>query len=284
MRASPSSDFTAHLALGTTTLAWLVEITRRDGGSVALTTHDADLVVEGTSYLAADGFAPSSVAQAADLSVDGLELSGLVAAGLVSAEDLDAGLYDGAAVTMALCNWADPTQGRMVMSKGWIGEVRRDDVGWRAELRALQSKLQTDLGRYYQLECDAEFGDARCGYDAASTEVSGTLTGATDGRVFIDSGRGEATGYFDRGVLTWTAGANAGLSAEVKEFVSGGTIRLFLPMGRAVAIGDEYTLRRGCDKRATTCQAYSNFVNFRGFPSIPGPQALLTRPPAPPQG
>jgi uncharacterized phage protein (TIGR02218 family) len=45
---------------------------------------------------------------------------------------------------------------------------------------------------------------------------------------------------------------------------------------RAVAEGDSFIARAGCDKRISTCNAkFANTANFRGFPNIPGQDAVL---------
>jgi uncharacterized phage protein (TIGR02218 family) len=44
-------------------------------------------------------------------------------------------------------------------------------------------------------------------------------------------------------------------------------------------VGDRVALREGCDKMIATCSArFSNVVNFRGEPHVPG-NDLLTRHP-----
>jgi uncharacterized phage protein (TIGR02218 family) len=43
-----------------------------------------------------------------------------------------------------------------------------------------------------------------------------------------------------------------------------------------IAPGDAFVAFAGCDKRIETCAArFGNVVNFRGFPSIPGQDAIL---------
>lgn len=81
---------------------------------------------------------------------------------------------------------------------------------------------------------------------------------------------GATSGHFDFGVITFTSGLNTGLSMEVRQYVPG-QITLVLPMPYACAIGDDYELVAGCDKLHTTCQVkFSNLVNFRGEPHVPG--------------
>ncbi len=45
---------------------------------------------------------------------------------------------------------------------------------------------------------------------------------------------------------------------------------------RSIAAGDALTIRAGCEKRMETCGAkFANTANFRGFPHIPGQDAVL---------
>jgi hypothetical protein len=45
---------------------------------------------------------------------------------------------------------------------------------------------------------------------------------------------------------------------------------------RAIAGTDTFTIRAGCDKRIATCGTkFANVANFRGFPDIPGQDAVL---------
>jgi uncharacterized phage protein (TIGR02218 family) len=73
--------------------------------------------------------------------------------------------------------------------------------------------------------------------------------------------------------VTFTTGANQGRSQEIKRHTGGDPagLELWQPMSHAIAIGDEFTVTAGCDKRFTTCQSkFANAVNFRGFPHMPG--------------
>ncbi|MCR4283455.1 MAG: phage BR0599 family protein, partial [Bauldia sp.] len=131
--------------------------------------------------------------------------------------------------------------------------------------------------------CDADLGDARCGVNLADPAFrgAGTVVAASDRRRFSASGLGDfAAGWFERGRLAWTSGANAGRAIEVRAHrVSGGValIELWQPMYFAIAGGDEFTVTAGCDKRFETCKAkFANPANFRGFPHMPGNDFALS--------
>jgi uncharacterized phage protein (TIGR02218 family) len=45
---------------------------------------------------------------------------------------------------------------------------------------------------------------------------------------------------------------------------------------RALAAGQTFSVRAGCDKRIATCATkFANAANFRGFPTIPGQDTVL---------
>jgi uncharacterized phage protein (TIGR02218 family) len=91
-----------------------------------------------------------------------------------------------------------------------------------------------------------------------------------------------ADGWFTRGVLTWTGGANAGARSEVEAHraaVSAAALELLTAPPSAIAPEDTFSVDAGCDKRWTTCKAkFANTANFRGFPMIPGDDWLQAGP------
>jgi uncharacterized phage protein (TIGR02218 family) len=49
--------------------------------------------------------------------------------------------------------------------------------------------------------------------------------------------------------------------------------------GAALAEDAAFTIYAGCDKRLATCRAkFDNVINFRGFPHMPGNDALRSGP------
>lgn len=105
----------------------------------------------------------------------------------------------------------------------------------------------------------------------ARRTVTGSLTSVISKRVFLDTARTEATGFFDQGILTWLTGQNAGASMEVKHWdLTSKQLELVLPMNYPVAASDTYSMHRGCDKTIATCQTiFLNQFNFRGEPHVP---------------
>ncbi|MFG1288101.1 DUF2163 domain-containing protein [Xanthobacter versatilis] len=275
MRTLPSV-LAAHLASGATTLCFAWRVTRRDGLVTGFTDHDRDLVVDGVTCKAASGISGSQSTLASGLSVTGAEVSGALSHDALSEDDLAAGLYDGAAIDHLLVNWQDPAQ-VLLLRRGTIGEVRAQDGVFTAEIRSLSDGLNQTRGRLLSSSCDADLGDARCGIDltlpahAASATVV-AVEGVLSLRVTGLSAFAE--GAFARGRARLSSGANAGFVTEVKAHLvdaEGVLLRLWQRPPFAVAEGDGITLTAGCDKQFATCRdRFSNALNFRGFPHMPG--------------
>jgi uncharacterized phage protein (TIGR02218 family) len=152
-------------------------------------------------------------------------------------------------------------------------------------VRGLAQELNQPMGRVFGHSCDADLGDTRCKIDLtnAAYRGNGVVTVVMDARRFQASGLGAfASGWFTGGKLTFTSGANAGRAMEVKRhaLTSGNvTVELWQPMTEAVAAGNAFSVTAGCDKQFGTCKAkFANQVNFRGFPYMPGNDAVLSYP------
>jgi len=271
-----------HLDSGTTTLAWCWRVTRTDGVVFGFTDHDLALTFDGATFEPDSGFVGSAMRYDDKIGVDAQDAQGVLSSGRITESDIAGGLWDGAAVEVWRVNWADTSQ-RVQMRAGQIGQVRRGKVAFIAEMRSLAHVLAQQGGRTFQGTCDAVLGDARCGLDLELGVYKGAGTVATvlRDRAFTATGLGGAyaTDWFSFGTLVWVTGANAGLTVEVARHVLAGatvTITLLGAPGQAIAVNDTFTIRAGCDKAFASCRdKFVNTVNFRGFPNIPGNDAVL---------
>lgn len=269
-----------HLAGELSTLATLIKITRRDAVVKAFTSYDQDVLVDGILYKADGAFQASALENRNTLATDNLEIIGMLDNAALKESDLRAGLYDHARIDVYMCNWADLSQGVVQLRRGWLGEVKISGGQYHAELRGLHDLLQRQIGSFYTPECRHTLGDARCAVTLAAHTVTGSITAVTDNGVFTDASRSEADGLFNYGLITFTSGANAGLSMEVKDFTAD-IFTLWLPMPFTVAVGDTYSVIKGCDKRLSTCKnRFNNITNFGGFPDLPGVDKMIDYPDA----
>jgi uncharacterized phage protein (TIGR02218 family) len=275
-----------HLDSGATTLCWCWKIARADGAVQGFTDHDAQLAFAGVTYQAASGFTASEVQSTMGLAVDNLTALGALSADTLNEDDLAAGLYDNAAIEIWRVNWASTDQ-RLLLRKGNLGEVQRGRTAFQAEVRGLAHVLNQPVGRAYGHSCDADLGDARCtvALGGADFTGAGTITAIADQRRFTASGLGSyASAWFAGGKLTFTGGANAGRAMEIKRHALSATtasIELWQAMSQPLAIGDTFSIAAGCDKQFATCKSkFANAVNFRGFPYMPGNDAVIAGPAA----
>ena len=271
----------AHLDEGTTTLSWCWRISRADGVIFGFTDHDRTLSFDRTEFEPDSGFTASEVRSGSDLSVDAQDAQGVLTSDRISETDIIDGRWDNAEVEVWRVNWADTSQ-RALLRRGAIGQIRRGRLAFVAEVRSLAHVLGQTVGRTFQASCDAALGDARCRVDleAPAFKGSGAVIDLLRDRAFTASGLAHfAAGWFAFGTVDWTSGANVGRRAEVlaHDLVDGIAILTLLEAPvQAIAEGDSFIARAGCDKRLATCNAkFGNVVNFRGFPHIPGDDTVL---------
>ena len=275
MKSLPAT-LQAHLDGGATTLCWCWRLIRRDGVVLGFTDHDRPLSFDGTKFEASTGFTASELKETIGLSVDNLDVSGAISSERLDELDLLAGIYDDAHVEIFRVNWQDTAQ-RVLMRSGSLGEVRRTDQAFTAEVRGLAHYLQQPQGRLYQNACDADLGDRRCTVDLTSATYrgSGTVSEVLSERRFAVAGFDTFTAqWFTRGLLAFDSGANQDTAFEVRDHElsnAGAVVELWRAPARDIQAGDQLTLTAGCDKALATCRdKFANVENFRGFPSIPG--------------
>ena len=272
----------AHLEGGATTLCHCWKLTRRDAAVFGFTDHDRDLVFAGVTFAARTGLEAAEAASELGFAVGGGEVSGALVSAGITEDDLAAGLYDNASVETWLVNWVSPDE-RLLLDVASIGEIRRADGAFVAEVRGPMHRLDEERGRLYTATCSAESGDPKCCVNLPGFSAAGVVTG-TDGALGVrtNSLGGYADGWFTGGKLTWTGGANAGLAVEVKAHRAvGGAAELDLwqRAARPIAPGDAFSVTAGCDRRFATCRdKFNNAQNFRGFPHMPGNDFVIRMP------
>jgi uncharacterized phage protein (TIGR02218 family) len=91
---------------------------------------------------------------------------------------------------------------------------------------------------------------------------------------------GFESGWFSHGIVTWTSGASAGRRERVsvhRNEAGGAVLDLWRDTAADVSVGDAFIVTAGCNKQFSTCKAkFSNSLNFRGFPHLPGNDAAYS--------
>jgi len=277
-----SEAFATRLAADETTLCACWRFTRRDGEVFGATDHDADLSFDGVTYSPSAGLGKVSFESGAGLAPGRATADGALALEFMQAHELDAGLWDGVRVDVWRVDWRGPEHRAMIWS-GVLSEVGRTGDAFSAELVSLKAGLERRIGRVYSRRCDADVGDARCGVDlvSASFSVSGVVGAIPGGLTFTsDALEGLASGWFTGGRLAWTSGVNAGLVQRIARH-TGNQIEVAGSARGVITTGDAFSATAGCDKAFETCrEKFANGARFRGFPHMPGPEAVLAGPAA----
>lgn len=215
MRDVPSA-LLEHFQGSLTTLAWCWLITRLDGDVFGFTSHDKDLVIEGVTYMAASGFNTSAAQARSNVSVDNIEIGGLLSSDVITEEDIVAGKWNGATILTFITNWLNVSQGYLIVQRGTIGSITNMNGQFVAEMRSASQLLQNKIGRYYTRYCDAAFGGPRCTVDLAAISQQGTLLAGSTQSQLAASFMVEQPG----GTLQFTSGNLEGLSVIIKSLAS----------------------------------------------------------------
>jgi uncharacterized phage protein (TIGR02218 family) len=282
---SGAAALQAHLAGGTTTVARCFAVVRGDGLVLGFTDHDRDLSFDGVEFRAGTGLTARAIQQGTGLAVDNSEALGALSSAAITEADIAAGRYDGAEVTAWLVNWQDVTA-RRVLFRGRLGDITRKGGAFTAELRGLSDALNEPRGRIYHARCSAVLGDGDCGFDlsAPGYATERAIEVIEEARVLrFAVMAGFAEHWFEKGRVRVLTGPAAGLTGIVKNdrVIAGGgrLIEMWQALGAAPGPGDVVRIEAGCDKRVETCQQkFLNFLNFRGFPHVPGEDWLMSYP------
>lgn len=266
-----------------TTLARCLRIERRDSVVIALTDHDADLMINGIYYQSTIGYTPSAISMQDRGVVNTVDVEGILSMAGVSRKDIAAGLFDGAQIFIFEVNYEDLSQGILPLMSGFWGECQLYDNHYVAEFRSLSQVLQNTVGELYSTTCRAQFGDQRCRVNLAELACEGVVHQIKNAASFIAAGFEQPANYFQYGLLTWKQGKNTHLSMEIKYFTPAenqmNSFQLVQPMPYPIEVGDIFCVVPGCDQSLFTCKnKFNNVVNFRGEPFIPGLDQMLKTP------
>ncbi|MEM7643477.1 MAG: DUF2163 domain-containing protein [Pseudomonadota bacterium] len=272
-----------HLATGasTTCRAWILR--RKDGVIRGFTDHDGPLEIDGIHCAAASGLTAGALDRSNGLAVDNVSASGALSSDILTEDDLRAGRWDAAGVDIWLVNWAEP-DARELLFRGTFGEISWGDGAFGVELRSLAEALNAPMGRVFQSRCDAILGDRRCGLElGALFAMEAEVEAVEDGRVLtVPQLRDFSPKWFERGTVIVLDGAAEGLQERIKIDRTGDDgrrIELWSSFRAPLQPGDRIRIEAGCDKTAETCRnKFNNFLNFRGFPDIPGEDWMMAYP------
>jgi len=270
-----SANLKAHYAQEVRTIARCWQITRQDSVVLGFTDHDEDLEIGGVTYEALNSGQTSAVEANDNLSADTMDIQIVLDSEGITEADVKAGRYERAMLWIFEVDYTTVADGYVTLGYGYIGELTLHDNYISAEFRSLSQILQNNIGRVCMPTCDAQFGDARCnigslaGYTAA--EIVSAVTDRSEFTISISNNPS-----YTNGRIIWTSGDNNGLEMEIKLLAT--TCKLILPMPFNIQVDDTLNVITGCQKAKIHCLAYNNYINFQGFPDLPGLDEILDYP------
>lgn len=265
-------------AAGLETAATFWRVLRRDGVTLGFTTHDRDLWFDGVLHRAAPGMTPSAIRRSAGLDADSAEVEGVLSHDAISAADLAAGRFDGAALRVGLVDWESGE--RDYLYYGTIGGVVEEEGRFTAELVSRKALLLADPVPRTSPACRAAFCGPGCTLSPARFTHEAVLAGIDLAINAVTLACAAAPADLAGGRLRWLDGPHAGLGMAIVLADAAGLV-LDTPLDPALAPGLRALVREGCDHTLDTCAArFANAVNFQGEPFLPG-NDLVGRYPAP---
>lgn len=268
-------------------MADLWVVTLNNGTIIRSNNSDINLTVDGVFY-PCDGpiFSRDSVRQVVGLEADSLNMT-------IQTNGTDqilgqswpaaarAGKFDGARVELRrfISDSFDNTAvGSLPWFNGRVAELEVDRFSIQLSIKSDLELLDTQLPKnIFQPGCLNTVYDGGCKLSRASKTVAATVAaGANTQTTVLLSGFSQANGWADLGVLEIDSGPNAGLTRRIRSQI-GATVILSLPLPQECSVGTAVKVVAGCDGTRSMCASakFNNEVNFRGFPFIPKPEAVM---------
>lgn len=287
MSRTLGGPITSHLASNVHTRCRMLRLALNDGGIIAVTDHDRALTFDTGD--GNDVYSPRTGIMASDLSLstgfdaDDVEVTGPLVETATEAWHVTktmvlGGRLDDAVAHFFQVNWKSLGSGAIKLLKGRVVLAEIEGDRFKLTINSEIAKFSQEVGRVITPYCDADFGDARCGY--AVPTVAAEVTAVTNARQFTVSFTGTyADDYFNKGTVEFLTGELAGTrKVEISDWASSGNITMWTDLVEPPQVGDTLTLRQGCDKTRAACLVYDNVINFRGFPDVPGTDQVLRYP------
>jgi uncharacterized phage protein (TIGR02218 family) len=250
------------------------------------TDADQNLVYNGNTYLCTHpAVSRTGTKCSLDLSVDTVEVSIFGAAtdlvlGVPFPQFALNGGFDGATVRIDRCfmpSYGDTSAGVVNLFFGNVSEVKPSRSAVVLTVSSQLELLNLDMPRnLLSPGCIHALFDTGCTLIQADYAQYSWVSAASTNAV-SSTNLALPSGFFTKGTILFTSGANAGATATIKQhtLVNGvNTFSLMTPLDAAPAVGENFTAFPGCDKTMATCQArFNNLANFRGWPFVPSPTA-----------
>lgn len=247
-------------------------ITRLDGTVIRFAESDEPIIVDGDTFDVVPGLQMSAVKHTSNGEMPSCAIVGVLG-GAFDSVDVDAGLFDGAAVQIYIVDRKDFSRKGLLFT-GAISGISSDPVQHQVsfDVKGPASSSRVLMTQKRSPMCRTDLFSSLCQVDKTSYDVAATVASIDSSFVFTVSGLAQADGYFNQGVAVTSSGVSFVMAKWVN---STQAITTYLPCDRILSVGQSITLYPGCDKTlgATGCAKFSNQLNFQGEPHFLGTAA-----------
>lgn len=195
------------------------------------------------------------------------------------------GAFDDAQVIVErafMATWGDLSAGTLNWFEGVISGVEPASTAVALTFKDWRCKLNQQYPRrQFQPGCPYAVFDSRCQVDPTAFTTGSLAVVGAPAPPTLTSIAFNATypiNTYARGTVLFTTGACTG---QTRSIISSGdwngyhALNLSAALPSIPAVGDQFTLRHGCDGLLTTCVTkFSNGDRFGGFPFVPKPESI----------
>ncbi len=263
------------LARPTPTLTRCLQITKLDNTQLGFTTFDKNLVIEGITYTANNGFNPTDI-QSTKGEAYNLEITSLLSS-TVTAQQLKTGTFNFADVLIFIVDYtnlplslsADPPNA-LILFSGFINKIKFTEDTYTIEVLSKSNFLTGRSNWTTSKTCRYEFCDNKCSLDYANYREEILVQAPGFDNSEFTSNVSMYDDKYTGSVLTWLTGNNTGESSLVIKS-NGQNFFTLDQFTNPIQIGDRFEVYRQCNKTRTICtREYGNFDNFGGEVILPG--------------
>ena len=260
-------------------LAHCLRVVAFDGSVLLFTDHDRKLTVERNTYLPIVLGSLSADRREGGLRSGDQEVRGIIDGQTITLPQLKQQKWRGASVFLTIVDWCRPA---IIYSRHrrTITRIVFDGSSFVGTLESITQSLRRPtggrFGGHFGQTCQYELGGVYCKANISSTTITAPavvdtvpdslMTVRFTTGSFAPPAAGQVDDYYRDGSVIWTTGNNVGqVSAIIGFDYSTRECRLLSPTLQPMQVGDQATVKPGCNGLFDTCKdKFSNQPNFGG--------------------
>ena len=259
-------------------LAHCLRVVALDGSVLLFTDHDRKLTVERNTYLPIVLGSLSADRREGGLRSGDQDVRGIIDGSAITLPQLKQQKWRGATVYLMVVDWCRPA---VVYSRHQriITRIVYDGSNFVGTMESVTQSLRRPtggrFGGHFSQTCQYELGGDFCKASIGSTTISTAVVDAVPDEYmqvrfttgsFAPPVAAQVDDYYRDGSIIWTTGDNVGQVSPIVGFTySNRQCDLLIPTLKAMQVGDQATVKPGCDGLYETCRdKFSNNANFGG--------------------